>query len=140
MELGLSASLHSPHCRLFCSVTSMTAGLRKAQDCCDETLSSFCESLGMDMISFFTLSLDASLKIGVECLSQGKIFGLYILYVCNCIIQKVFFKKEAAVTLEISPFSQFSLATCSAGCRLRKTGDSVKSFIFMTPLPASFCY
>lgn len=64
----------------------------------------------------------------------------HILYVCNCIIQKTFFKKEAAVTLEISPFSQFSLAPCSAGCRLRKTGDSVKSFIFMTPLPASFCH
>lgn len=125
----MSASLHSPHCHLFCSATSMTAGLRKsAQDCCDETLSSFCESLGMDVISFFTLSLDVSLKIGIECLSRGKIFGLYILYVCNCIIRKVFFKKEAAVTLEISPFSQFSLAPSSAGCRLRKTGDSVKIF------------
>lgn len=79
----MSASLHSPHCHLFCSFTSMIAGLRKpAQDCCDETLSSFWESLGMDMISFFTLSLDASLKIGVECLSRGKIFGFtFFMYV-----------------------------------------------------------
>lgn len=34
------------------SALLLPMGLRKLQDCCDDTLPSFCESLGMDMISF----------------------------------------------------------------------------------------
>lgn len=61
LEFGARHLNFSPHCCLFCSVTSMAAGMKKLKRACsDETLTSFCEPLGMDMISSLTLILDAS--------------------------------------------------------------------------------
>lgn len=51
LEFGARHLNFSPHCCLFCSVTSMAAGMKKLKRACsDETLTSFCEPLGMDMI------------------------------------------------------------------------------------------
>lgn len=74
--------------------------------------------LGCGYDRFLTLILDASDKISAEWFSRVKTIRLHVLSSpCsfgNCVIQKVFFKKEAAVTLEIQLL--FSVLRCPLFC------------------------